>query len=203
MIGKEGNENQRKSVRAARPFADHDEGVPAENAGIPAFTLKPGFFNRYEKNCAPRRWPATREELRQYAEWMREHPTKAEAALSRELKRLAKKNKALRFKQQVPKCHYILDFFFPAARVAVEVDGNHHYNARQRAYDQRRDHILSAVDIPVLRFSNDEVLEDVRKVGEAIAKEVVPRFHQRWKERIRHANRHARRRARRRRKKRR
>lgn len=63
---------------------------------------------------------------------------------------------------------YILDFFLPAVRVAIELDGDHHSTREIKEYDGERELFLESEDIRVIRFKNDEVLNDVRKVVERI-----------------------------------
>jgi len=56
----------------------------------------------------------------------------------------------VRFRRQVVLQGYIVDFFAPAARLVVEVDGAHH--SRQRGADARRDRALTAAGFRVLRL---------------------------------------------------
>lgn len=63
---------------------------------------------------------------------------------------------------------YILDFFFPEVRLAVELDGSHHDKVEVREYDTERASLLESEDIRVIRFRNDDVLNDVRKVVKRI-----------------------------------
>jgi very-short-patch-repair endonuclease len=62
----------------------------------------------------------------------------------------------LRFRRQHPIDRYVLDFYCPAARVAVELDGPHHDDDEQREHDARRTAVLARRGIVVLRFSNQE-----------------------------------------------
>ena len=80
------------------------------------------------------------------------------------------------YSTQKIKSHYILDFYFPQSKLAIEVDGKGHNNKKQRAYDIRRSKILKKMGIKVVRFTNKEVLDDViavsdRVYGIAIARE--------------------------------
>ena len=56
----------------------------------------------------------------------------------------------VQFRRQVVLQGYIVDFFAPAARLVVEVDGAHH--ALQRGADARRDRALAAAGLRVLRL---------------------------------------------------
>lgn len=53
---------------------------------------------------------------------------------------------------------YIADFYCPAARLVVEIDGDSHAN--RRAYDARRDEILGRLGILTLRFTNQQIDSD-------------------------------------------
>ena len=62
-----------------------------------------------------------------------------------------------KFKRQVPFGYYILDFFCPEARLAVEVDGATHATAKEIADDAERTTFLQGNAVKVLRFSNSNV----------------------------------------------
>lgn len=57
---------------------------------------------------------------------------------------------------------YILDFFCPQIRLAIELDGEQHKDAKE--YDKERELFLKDKDIKVLRFWNHEILENTKKV---------------------------------------
>ncbi|HVY29112.1 MAG TPA: endonuclease domain-containing protein [Polyangiaceae bacterium] len=57
----------------------------------------------------------------------------------------------VRFRRQVVLHGYIVDLFAPEARLVVEVDGAQH--ARRRGADKRRDRVLAAMGLRVLRLS--------------------------------------------------
>ncbi len=86
----------------------------------------------------------------QRAAGMRRKLTPPEARLWRCLKggNLAR----VKFRRQHPIGAYILDFYCPAAKVAVEVDGSIHTTHDQHVYDQRRTAWLATQGITVLRF---------------------------------------------------
>jgi len=68
----------------------------------------------------------------------------------------------LRFRRQHPTGPYILDFYCPAARLAVEVDGTVHESAQQTEHDARRDRWRSDTGIRVLRIPATDILNDER-----------------------------------------
>ena len=57
---------------------------------------------------------------------------------------------------------WIVDFYIPCARLVIEVDGAVH--DQQVEDDARRSDALGAVGVQVLRFTNEEVLNDVQTV---------------------------------------
>jgi len=68
--------------------------------------------------------------------------------------------KQLRFRRQHAIGPYILDFYCPAARLAVEVDGSAHDHERQFRHDERRDRWLAGQSIRVMRIAARDILRD-------------------------------------------
>lgn len=73
-----------------------------------------------------------------------------------------------KFRRQHTVGPYTLDFYCPAARLAVELDGGQHYEAEQRARDLARDDFLARSGIRVLRYSDRDVLLEPEGVEEDI-----------------------------------
>ena len=73
-----------------------------------------------------------------------------------------------KWRRQVPKLGYFLDFFCVDRSLAVELDGGQHGEDRGRAYDDRRTAVLGRAGIRVLRFWNAEVVEEIDGVCETI-----------------------------------
>jgi adenine-specific DNA-methyltransferase len=111
---------------------------------------------------------------------LRRDSTDAERALWFHLR--AKRFIGLKFRRQHPCGPYILDFYCPARRLAIELDGGQHFDPTAEAYDLRRTAFLERNGVKVLRFTNDVVLREIREVLEAIWSEVsdpsltLPRF---------------------------
>jgi very-short-patch-repair endonuclease len=76
----------------------------------------------------------------------------------------------VRFRRQHPAGVYVLDFYCPAARVAIELDGVSH-EGRER-YDAERTAHVESLGIRVIRFTDDEVLRDLDGVVYRIACEI-------------------------------
>ncbi|HEX9307565.1 MAG TPA: endonuclease domain-containing protein [Anaeromyxobacter sp.] len=96
---------------------------------------------------------------------LRRKSTDAEHALWSRLRRHLMGPK---FRRQHTVGPYTLDFYCPAARVAVELDGGQHYEGVQRAKDEARDEWLANRGIRVIRYSDREVLLETEAVEEAI-----------------------------------
>lgn len=62
-----------------------------------------------------------------------------------------------RFLRQKPIGDKIVDFYCPALRLAVELDGGQHFEPQGQAYDARRTGDLERLGVKVLRVSNLEV----------------------------------------------
>jgi very-short-patch-repair endonuclease len=71
-----------------------------------------------------------------------------------------------RWKRQVPRGPYIVDFYCADAALVVELDGGQH--AEQIDYDARRTAFLEELGLRVLRFWNSQVLENSDGVCVAI-----------------------------------
>ena len=67
----------------------------------------------------------------------------------------------LRLRRQHPIGPYILDFYCPSARLAIEVDGFAHDTVAAARHDERRQAWLAGRGVTVLRFRADEVLQSV------------------------------------------
>lgn len=74
----------------------------------------------------------------------------------------------MQFYRQKPLLGFIVDFYCPAARLVIEVDGMQHNEPEHWAKDQARGEALAGLGLLVLRFSNDEVLRKIDAVVMAI-----------------------------------
>ena len=61
-----------------------------------------------------------------------------------------------KFRRQHPAGGYYLDFFCPAAKLSVELDGFQHGMPEQRQHDLEREKVLTAQGIEELRFWNHQ-----------------------------------------------
>jgi very-short-patch-repair endonuclease len=68
------------------------------------------------------------------------------------------------FRKQVPFGPYILDFFAFSPKLAVELDGDQHFEKEAKKYDEARDNYLRQYGITVFRFRNREIKTDLEGV---------------------------------------
>ncbi len=98
------------------------------------------------------------------AKSLRTNQTEAEQRLWYHLR--AHRFMGLKFKRQKPMGRYIVDFVCGDRRLIIELDGGQH--AEQVEYDQHRDAWLRSQGYTVLRFWNNEVMQQLEGVLEQI-----------------------------------
>jgi very-short-patch-repair endonuclease len=103
---------------------------------------------------------------------LRSSLTPAEAALWKSLQRSQVNGK--KFRRQHSVGNYILDFYCPECRLAVELDGQGHFNSMTWEHDCRRTEYLRKLNICVLRFENREVFESLDWVLRTIGDHLTP-----------------------------
>ena len=101
-----------------------------------------------------------------FARTLRVNPTDAERKLWAALR--FKQLGGARFRRQQPIGRYTVDFFCPAAKLIIELDGDQHGGDNQAARDAARTKWLEAHGYSVLRFANHEVLKDRSHVVDVI-----------------------------------
>ena len=97
---------------------------------------------------------------------LRKRPTEAEQALWKHLR--MRQVSGHKFRRQQPIGHYIVDFVNFERRVIIELDGGQH--SQQMVYDSRRTAWLEAQGYQVLRFWNNQILEEAEAVKAIILK---------------------------------
>ncbi|WP_165229230.1 endonuclease domain-containing protein [Aquisphaera insulae] len=77
-----------------------------------------------------------------------------------------------RFRRQYSVGSFIVDFYCPRLKLAIELDGDSHFSEEAKAYDARRQHFIEEFGIRFLRFTNQDVLDNMDGVLEVIARAV-------------------------------
>ena len=98
-------------------------------------------------------------ELFRLAENMRRNPTPAEKILWRQLKKF--RHDGFIFRRQHPIDIFIADFYCHKAKLVVEVDGEVHLTDQAKEYDDGRSGELENCGIKVIRFGNDQVINNL------------------------------------------
>ncbi len=104
------------------------------------------------------------------AKKLRANTTPHERALWRALKELPVEG--THFRRQAPIGRYVVDFFCPAKRLVIELDGGHHNEDATAARDSERQAWLEQEGYRVIRFWNSDVAADLNAVMERIYMEV-------------------------------
>jgi very-short-patch-repair endonuclease len=73
-----------------------------------------------------------------------------------------------KFRRQHEFGPYLLDFYCPAHRIVIEVDGSQHLSEEGLATDAERTRYLEARGLRVLRFDDFQVLTEIDQVMEVI-----------------------------------
>lgn len=77
----------------------------------------------------------------------------------------------LKFFRQYSIGPYIIDFYCPERRLAIEVDGGQHANLYGQQHDVHRDSYLRELNVHVVRFWNNDVLQNIVGVWRMIKEE--------------------------------
>ena len=106
-------------------------------------------------------------DMKQLRRQLRSNGTPAEGALWNILK--GKKVGGLQFRRQYSVGQHILDFYCPALKLAIELDGNYHYNAANSEHDMDRgEELLNNYGIQTLRFENRIVFEQPQTIVDSV-----------------------------------
>lgn len=76
--------------------------------------------------------------------------------------------KGRKFRRQHAFDKYILDFYCHECRLAIELDGSIHDEKMNQQYDEMRTEELKSSGLRVLRFRNEEIINNIDKVLERI-----------------------------------
>ncbi len=77
-----------------------------------------------------------------------------------------------KFKRQVPKGAYVVDFYCADARLIIELDGGQHGDGAAVEYDAKRTQYLQESGFRVLRFWNADILTNMEGVLDTISRKL-------------------------------
>jgi very-short-patch-repair endonuclease len=132
-----------------------EEGVIKNNFG-PNATFRQGNWKGRYLNRSINNLP----HLKNFRKELRNNATPAEYRLWLFLRKRALDGR--KFRRQFSVGNYILDFYCPQEKLAIELDGAGHFEAKQAVYDKKRDLFLMQEGIRVLRFENCKVWNDLQ-----------------------------------------
>lgn len=101
--------------------------------------------------------------LQPFANKLRKNMTKAEACLWKYVLRARKLN-GYQFRRQRPVLNYIADFMCMDLMLVIEVDGISHWDEKVVAKDEIKQKALEKIGFSVLRFDDNDVLNDIENV---------------------------------------
>lgn len=103
-------------------------------------------------------------ELMELSRNNRKNPTESEEKIWKEI--LMKRKTGYKFLRQKPINRFILDFYCSELNLAVEIDGNSH--DKKKYYDEGRDLEMTRRGIKTIRYTNGQVLNDLKTVVKEI-----------------------------------
>ena len=81
---------------------------------------------------------------------------------------LRKQPMGVKFRRQHPVGDFVIDFYNPAAKIGIEIDGIAHDMGDRPQRDVRRDDWLNQRGIEVVRIPAEEVLKSVERAAHSI-----------------------------------
>ncbi len=78
----------------------------------------------------------------------------------------------LKFRRQHPIAHWVVDFYCHAKRFVIELDGGIHESEEVKMNDKKREEYLRNLGLTILRFKNEEVINNTGAVLKKIAQSI-------------------------------
>ena len=80
-----------------------------------------------------------------------------------------------KFRRQHSVGAFVIDFYSPEIRLAIELDGDSHFREGAREYDEQRTQFIERFGIGIVRILNSDVCDNLDGVLEMIGNEVLNR----------------------------
>ncbi|BAY93130.1 MULTISPECIES: endonuclease domain-containing protein [unclassified Tolypothrix] len=84
------------------------------------------------------------------------------------------RNFKFRVLRQRPINNFIVDFYCPNLQIVIEIDGDSHFTDEAQDYDIERTRILESYGLKIIRFTNNQVLNQFDSVCEQIQDLITP-----------------------------
>lgn len=106
--------------------------------------------------------------LKNNARKLRKNMTPAEVRLWQRIRRKQLNN--LQFYRQRNLGKYIVDFYCPARKLVIEIDGGQHYESGKliEKDKERENYLRSVLKLKVIRFTNIDILKNIYSVMDKI-----------------------------------
>jgi leucyl-tRNA synthetase len=147
--------NRTTSIGDERP---HPRPLSKGEGGNTDSSSDPGYFASTLKQ-----WRGTTD----FAKENRKKLTEAEGKLWGQLRNRKLQN--FKFRRQHPIAGYIPDFVCIERKLIIEIDGEYHDEEEQKKFDEARTRWLKEHEYIMLRFTNEEVLNDISSVLDEIS----------------------------------
>jgi very-short-patch-repair endonuclease len=105
--------------------------------------------------------------------YLRHSMTKVEIILWSRLSR--RQMHGHKFRRQYSVDQYIIDFYCPRLKLAIEIDGDPHFVSGAKDYDKQRQEHIEKYDICFVRFTNADVCENIDGVCQTIYENIEKR----------------------------
>jgi len=128
--------------------------------------MKEGIKGRLEMSLNPKHSKNLRKHLRN-------NMTQTEVMLWNKLK--GKQLLGYKVRRQYGIADYIVDFYCPRLKLAIEVDGDSHYTRKGKKHDIKRDEFIQNKGIKILRIPTIEVYANLDGVIEYLAQKFKER----------------------------
>ncbi len=110
--------------------------------------------------------------MSEHAKSLRRNQTDAERKLWHHLR--DRRLDGWKFRRQHPAGPYVLDLYCADANLMIEIDGGQHDDDEHRIHDEKRTAYLVSQGLKLMRFWNNEVMENTMGVLEAIRETLGP-----------------------------
>ncbi|MGN8055800.1 endonuclease domain-containing protein [Pedobacter sp. 22163] len=110
--------------------------------------------------------------LFEFSKALRKNQTEAEEIMWQCLRN--RKILNFKFRRQHPVHKFIADFYCHEAKLIVEIDGGIHNHHENQEYDQNRTDELKEIGITIIRFTNEDVNNNLNEVINVIKRYLSP-----------------------------
>jgi very-short-patch-repair endonuclease len=68
---------------------------------------------------------------------------------------------------------YVVDFYCPEIKLAIEIDGDSHFTEKGIEQDEIRTKLINSLNIKILRFTNDGIYNNLESALETLRKNII------------------------------